>query len=141
MSDFNVQDIIEELQKLRLEVEALKQSSSRQTKKQPCKGTTGKGTPCRNGAVPGCDFCRMHSRAPKPTKEVVAKKEPKVKKVQPEHTHAIGEVPEHPCPLCETHGDVLDPELPGAEFEGDDISERLRQLLSQENVWEIWRKL
>ena len=40
------------------------------------------------------------------------------KKVQPEHRHGPGEV----CMLCETHGDVLDPELPEAMFEGPEIN-------------------
>ena len=73
----------------------------------------------------------MHGeRPPKPEKPRRAKKEPKPKKIQPEHTHGIGEVPEGVCPLCETHGDVMDPTLPEATFEGDgDIEERLRRLL------------
>jgi hypothetical protein len=36
------------------------------------------------------------------------------KKVQPEHVHVDGVV----CPLCEMHGDILDPGLPDEEFEG-----------------------
>jgi hypothetical protein len=38
------------------------------------------------------------------------------------------------CPLCETHGDVLNPELPSAEFEGDDIMDRLKTMLNDESV-------
>lgn len=38
----------------------------------------------------------------------------KLKKVQPEHNHVEGDV----CRLCETHGDVWDMGLTGAEFEG-----------------------
>jgi hypothetical protein len=64
------------------------------------------------------------------------KKEPKMKKVQPEHTHPIGEEPTQPCPLCETHGDVMDPGLPDADFEGPDITERLRELLAREESCE-----
>jgi len=45
----------------------------------------------------------------------------------------LGEIPENPCPLCETHGDVMDPTLTDATFEGDDITERLRRLLESEN--------
>jgi len=32
-----------------------------------------------------------------------------------------------------THGDVLNPELPDATFDGDDITDRLRKLLESEN--------
>jgi len=74
----------------------------------------------------------MHSREPKPVKEPKPAKEPKMKKVQPEHTHGIGEIPVDPCPLCETHGDVWDPDLPDADFEAPDITERLRELLARE---------
>jgi len=39
------------------------------------------------------------------------------------------------CPLCNTHGDVMDPSLPDHVFEGpDDITERLRELLSKEQL-------
>jgi len=73
----------------------------------------------------------MHGeRPPKPEKPKRAKKDPKPKKVQPEHTHELGEVPTDVCPLCETHGDVMDPTLPDATFEGhEDIEDRLRKLL------------
>jgi|TARA_B110000259_G_scaffold151703_1_gene171499 hypothetical protein len=73
----------------------------------------------------------MHSREPKEAKQPRVKKEPKPKKTIPEHTHAIGE-PATACPLCETHGDCMDPGLPEAGFEGvDDVTERLRELLSR----------
>jgi len=60
------------------------------------------------------------------------KKEVKPKKIQPEHTHGIGEIPSEPCELCLMHGDVLDPELPNSGFEGDDITDRLRKLIESE---------
>jgi len=123
-------EILQELRALRQEVEALKVGPK--TRKEPCKGVTGKGTPCRNGALLGGCHCRMHSREPKEVKAPRVKKEPKRKKIQPEHSHGIGEVSDGPCPLCDTHGDVMDPDLPDADFEGgDDLTERLRELLSR----------
>jgi len=124
-----LEQLAAEVADLRLQLQQLKQ-----TKKQPCQGVTGKGTPCRNGALPGTSHCRMHSREPKEVKIPKAKKEPKPKKIQPEHTHAIGEV-DPSCPLCQTHGDCMDPTLPDHDFEGpDDITGRLRELLSREEV-------
>jgi hypothetical protein len=123
-------EIIELLRGLRADVDALKRGE-----KVVCSGVTGKGTPCRNGVVAGGGtFCRMHGRESAPPKErrVRVPKQAKPKKIQPEHTHALGETPESPCPLCDTHGDVMDPDLPGASFEGDDLTERLRALLSSE---------
>jgi hypothetical protein len=118
-----MEQLIAEVAQLRQEVAELRGLRVQtQKKKDPCQGVTGKGTPCRNGALPGTEHCRMHSREPKP------------KKIQPEHTHGIGEEPLEPCPLCETHGDVMDPTLPDAGFEEvDDVTERLRELLSREN--------
>ena len=124
MSDNTLTEILSTLQSLRQEIAALK-------------GVTGKGIPCRNKAVLGCKFCKMHSNtkpvAEKKEKKKREKKEVKPKKIQPEHTHAIGEIPTEPCPLCLTHGDVLDPELPNSNFEGDDITARLRILLESES--------
>ena len=107
-------------------------------KKSPCQGVTGKGTPCRNGALPGAPYCRMHSREPKAPKAPRIRKEPKPKKIIPEHVHPIGE--SHPlCPLCQTHGDCMDPTLPNHHFEG---AQQLREILchyevcgATESVW------
>ena len=124
-----LEQLVAEVSQLRQEVSLL-----RSQKKQPCQGVTGKGTPCRNGALPGTCHCRMHSREPKEVKVARVRKEPKPKKIVPEHTHAIGEVCPT-CPSCNTHGDCMDPTLPDHEFEGpDDITERLRELLSREDV-------
>lgn len=129
-----MEQLIAEVAQLRQEVSelrALRQPT--QKKKDPCQGVTGKGTPCRNGALPGTCHCRMHSREPKEAKQPRQKKEPKPKKTIPEHTHPIGEEPTGHCPLCETHGDCMDPTLPDADFEGvDDVTERLRALLQSE---------
>ena len=132
-----MEDLREELNKLREEVAELRllhvAKTTQGKKKDPCQGVTGKGTPCRNGALPGTCHCRMHSREPKEVREPRQKKEPKPKKTIPEHTHPIGEPPTEPCPLCETHGDCMDPTLPDAGFEGvDDVTERLRALLQSE---------
>jgi hypothetical protein len=108
--------ILEEIRELRRIVQSLQPSPPSQS---ICEGVTGKGTQCRNRASPGSCYCRMHTgerrvakRAPK--KETKTQK--KVKKVQPEHTHDGGE---GVCMLCETHGDVWDPTLVDAEFEGN----------------------
>ena len=121
--------LLAEVAQLRQEVAQL-----RSTRKQPCQGVTGKGTPCRNGALVGAPYCRMHSREPRAPKPARTRKEPKPKKIQPEHTHPLGTL-DPQCPLCETHGDCLDPTLPEHNFEGpDDLTERLRELLSRDEV-------
>src|SRR6056300_1358503 len=109
----DLQSLLAEVTQLRQEVATLKQSSS---KKPPCQGVTGKGTPCRNGALAGTSYCRMHSREPKPPKVTRTRKEPKPKKTIPEHTHPIGQHDPH-CALCQTHGDCMDPTLPDHMFE------------------------
>ena len=111
-----MEEILEELRELRQIVQSLQPT---EFPKQLCQGVTGKGTRCCNRAVPGGTYCRMHGeRSPKPVKESKPKKLAKPKKVQPEHTHGPGEL----CMLCETHGDVLDPDLPEALFEGPEIN-------------------
>jgi len=130
----SLEELTQIVQELREEVCRLRGESRGASKKKiPCKGVTGKGTPCRNGAIPGADYCRMHGREPKDLeKPKRSKKEPKMKKIQPEHTHDIGEIPTETCALCESHGDVMDPDLPNAEFVSDDITQRLRELLATE---------
>jgi hypothetical protein len=78
----------------------------------------------------------MHGeRTVRPDKPKRVKKEPKPKKIQPEHTHLLGETPTEACPLCDTHGDVMDPTLPEAKFESDvSIEDRLRILLATEEL-------
>ena len=102
----------------------------------PCIGVTGKGTACRNSAQPGHEYCRMHGERPvRPEKPKKVKKEPKPKKIQPEHTHELGETCQGTCPLCDTHGDVMDPTLPESQFESDEnIEDRLRKLLETEEL-------
>ena len=123
--------LIAEVAELRLQLQQLQTQTGR---KSPCQGVTGKGTPCRNGALLGTPYCRMHSREPKAPKPPRTRKEPKPKKIQPEHTHAL-DASDPQCPLCQTHGDCLDPTLPDHEFEGpDDLTARLRELLSRDEV-------
>lgn len=78
-----------------------------------CKGFTGKGTPCRNKAIPNEEYCRLHHNRPireeKHTHKERVSKSKKMPKVQPEHNHRIGGKTDTQCPLCGTHGDVLDP--------------------------------
>ena len=101
-----------EVTQLRQEVAQLRQTQ----KKDPCQGLTGKGTPCRNGACVGSVYCRMHGRDPRPTRPTRAPRVPKPVKTIPTHTHPIdGRDPL--CPLCETHGDCVDPTLPDHHFE------------------------
>ena len=129
----DLNSLLAEVALLRQEVAALRESQNN-SKKSPCQGVTGKGTPCRNGAIPGSCYCRMHSREPKEVKVPKLRKEPKPKKIQPEHTHPI-DTSDPLCPLCNTHGDCMDSTLPDHTFDGpDDITERLRELLSKEQV-------
>ena len=111
-----MEEILEEIRELRQIVQSLCPTPPSQI---ICEGVTGKGTQCRNRASPDSCYCRMHSgvtkRAPKVQK--VPKVAKKVKKVQPEHTCGGGGM----CMLCETHGDVWDPELVDAEFEGERV--------------------
>jgi len=102
-----------------------------------CKGVTGNGTVCRNGALPGGEYCRMHGREPKVKVVKKKAKEPKKKKIQPEHTHDVGEKPTEYCKLCHSHGDVLNPNLPYEQFvysDEDDIESRLRKILQGEEI-------
>ena len=129
--------LLAEVALLRQEVAELRQSQT-SAKKSPCQGVTGKGTPCRNGALPGTDYCRMHdvNRPSRSNVEKVprVKREPKPKKVVPVHNHPIGET-DPTCVLCDSHGDCMDSSLPDHDFEcSDDITERLRELLSHEEV-------
>ena len=107
--------LIAEVADLRLQLQQLQTQTG---KKSPCQGVTGKGTPCRNGALPGTHHCRMHSRPTKESKPPRVRKEPKPKKIVPEHSHPIGET-DPTCPLCQTHGDCMDPTLPDHAFEGE----------------------
>ncbi len=112
--------ILEELRELREIVASLQPAP---TAEAACEGVTGKGTQCRNRASPGSCYCRMHGERPaRPPKVVKVKKVAKPKKVQPEHTHGVGEESIEPCPLCATHGDVWNPGLTECRFIGQEIN-------------------
>ena len=107
-----MEEILEELKTLRQIVQSLCPEPS----ESPCQGVTGKGTQCRNRASPDSCYCRMHlGRKAGSTKAAPKKKaQPKLKKIQPEHTCHDGGM----CKLCDTHGDVWDPALVDVGFEG-----------------------
>ena len=119
-----------------------------------CTARTAKGAPCKYKPQKGSCVCRIHAskaagdeqvhppepeEVPKASKK---KKTPKKTKAPaPEHTHALTEdlSPDNVCQLCDTHGSVLDPGMPEAEFElADDLEEpdlaaRLKAILSGED--------
>lgn len=120
-----------------------------------CTSNTQKGTPCKNNCLPGKDVCAKHQQCPVVIQQpqpstssgvssVAATKKPRVKKPTvkksvPRHNHPIGRPPAEDviCELCETHGDILDPEMPDVEFEvvpvnGQSLEERLRIMLENE---------
>ena len=104
-------EILEEIRSLRQIIKSL----CPEPPESPCQGVTGKGTQCRNRASPDSCYCRMHLGRRIERVVKVSRGPKKVKKVQPEHTCGeVGVV----CMLCETHGDVWDPELVGVGFEG-----------------------
>ena len=77
-------------------------------KRQSCNGINIRGNPCRNKCIDGKTFCERHD----PDAPVVNKKTKRNKKRDIQmHTHEPGEVPEIRCLLCETHGDMFDPNL------------------------------
>ena len=65
MGKQEMEKLREELNELREEVAELRllhaAKPTRVQKKDPCQGLTGKGTPCRNGALPGTCYRRVHS--------------------------------------------------------------------------------
>jgi len=148
-------DLADEVKTLRVEVSQQKQGTGqkKQTKKTKkaeerprCCAMTAKGEQCKNSAFPGKNTCQKHVNytIPRPvastskTKPDVKKPQLKKKKNPPMHNHAIGEAPPGGfCKLCETHGDIFDPETPDLEFEdvavGDKyLEERLRAMLESD---------
>ena len=111
-----------------------------------CTARTAKGAPCKYKPQRGSCVCKIHAsktqEAPPEPEEVpkapVKKKTPKKTKAPvPEHTHALTEdlSPDNVCQLCDTHGSVLDPGMPEAEFElaeESDLAARLKAILSEE---------
>lgn len=77
-------------------------------KRQSCNGINIRGNPCRNKCVDGKTFCERHD----PDAPIVVKKTKRNKKRDIQmHTHEPDEVPTVRCLLCETHGDMFDPNL------------------------------
>lgn len=113
---------------------------------KPCSGLTSKGGPCKFKAMPGSDLCGIHQRKaegvkaekkPKVETEKKSKKSPKAKKTEPKHEHPIGDKSDE-CELCESHGDVVEPQLTESTFEatvqdGADIKAKLQAILSEED--------
>jgi hypothetical protein len=118
-----------------------------------CTAKTAKGAPCKYKPQKGSCVCKIHAskatldelvHPPEPMEEVPKaskkKKTPKkTKAAVPEHTHALTEdlSPDNACQLCDTHGSVLDPGMPEAEFElvdeEPDLAARLKAVLSGED--------
>ena len=113
---------------------------------KPCSGLTSKGGPCKFKAMTGSDLCGIHQRKaegvkaekkPKVETEKKSKKSPKAKKTEPKHEHPIGDKSDE-CELCESHGDVVEPQLTESTFEatvqdGADIRAKLQAILSEED--------
>lgn len=109
--------------------------SSRKRKVGPtCKGVTASGNPCNNSCADGTEFCRMHSverqeRKKKVTTETpTVKKEPKEKKILPEHSHPPLEV-DPSCTPCKVHGDVLTERAVENFHMDENLDERLQEIL------------
>lgn len=108
-----------------------------------CSAMTAKGHKCTKPCVPGETCCTLHMKMnnkppvePKKKRPILKKK----KKEVPLHNHKPGELPTETCELCETHGDIFDPDMPNSEFEesqddGDiSIEEKLRKMLDEEEI-------
>jgi hypothetical protein len=116
-----------------------------------CAAKTAKGAPCKYKPQRGSCVCKIHAskaagdelvHPPEPEEiplKAKKKKTPKKTKAPaPEHSHALTEdlSPDNVCQLCDTHGSVLDPGMPEAEFElvddEPDLAARLKAILSGE---------
>lgn len=119
----------------------VKEKKKRQIKEKPadqlCTGKTAKGEPCKFAVK--CDgLCGIHLRQlNKDTNKETTKVPKKSKKSTeaPKHTHPLSEEADETCKLCETQGNVMEPELTKAEFEavaenGLSIQERLKAILA-----------
>jgi hypothetical protein len=112
--------------------------------KKLCTGLTSKGTPCTFAAAPDNELCGIHLRklegGAKNEKLPKEPKEPKkVKKVKvaPVHNHPLTEENTDGCELCETHGNIVAPNMSIKEFEavtsdGVNIRDKLKAILALE---------
>ena len=113
-----------------------------------CTARTAKGAPCKYRPQKGSCVCKIHASKTQeaPPEPVEPEEAPKKKKTPKktkapatEHTHALTEdlSPDNVCQLCDTHGSVLDPGMPEAEFElvdeEPDLAARLKAILSGED--------
>jgi hypothetical protein len=116
-----------ELQEIRKENKELRDKIDAATIREPtirkkpraereqCCALTAKGTQCKNKAIDD-GKCKMHINQGERTIEPKVKKQKKTKPKPPTHNHLPGLRTAY-CQLCETHGDIMDPELPNREFE------------------------
>ena len=113
-----------------------------------CSAMTAKGYKCTKPCTSGQKYCTLHIKMHEKQKCLPVPTEPKKKrpilkkkkKEVPVHNHKPGELPTETCELCETHGDIFDPDMPDSEFEesqdnGDiSIEEKLRKMLDEEEI-------
>ena len=133
-----------------------------------CSAKTAKGEQCKKSCASGHPYCLAHMKKLDKEKSVVSKgtvagtsggsgsgdknvlkkptvKKPTVKKKKPPppmHNHTIDEVPKSPCTLCESHGDVFDPDLPDKEWEdipvnGKSLEARLKEMLENDEKGDV----
>jgi hypothetical protein len=85
-----------------------KPAKAPRAKKQCCTGINIRGNPCRNKCLEGKTHCERHD----PDNPPVVKKTKRNKKRQQQmHNHTPDEIPKMRCLLCETHGDMFDPNI------------------------------
>lgn len=146
-----IQSLVDEVKELRNEINDLKTkkkiSPKTPVEKVRCSGKTMKGAQCKNSCLDGKTVCAKHekcnhtddepSTSSKPVKKPKIKKKAE-KKELPLHNHGVNEPPKDGyCQLCDTHGDIFDPETPDADFEdipvnGQSLEDRLRAMLESE---------
>ena len=141
--------VIETNTLLREKIETLEKPKPKKTMvpvtKEPkvvCSMMTAKGNQCTKPCIQGETCCTLHMkmRDKKSNTEQTVKKRPVLKKKKkdvPVHNHKPGETPIETCELCETHGDIFDPDMPDTEFEESQdndmsIEEKLRKMLDEE---------
>lgn len=79
--------------------------------KKVCCGVNMRGNACKKKCVDGETWCEAHDPE-LPQKEKKTKK----KKIAPEHNHSVGVEPLVPCELCQTHGDMFDPNVDNVKW-------------------------
>jgi len=124
---------------------AKKSSKVPKEPKIECSAMTAKGHKCTKPCTPGEKYCTLHIKMHEKQKCLPVPTEPKKKrpilkkkkKEVPVHNHKPGELPTETCELCETHGDIFDPDMPDSDLrisdDGDiSIEEKLRKMLDEE---------